>query len=154
MINNHECTKSSSNNAGKEGDPAGIRLLAWQQSRCAFCLKNTLCPALPEVWRATETLLVPARKPCKSQVVVWGVEVPRRLKEALVAWDHRTISPVLLRAPTQASGFIRTFELAGSEKFLCDHVVDGQILVPVCHFSMQCCVDIRNHSSRNFSHVP
>jgi hypothetical protein len=66
--------------------------------------------------------------------------VPRALKEALVAWDHTTKSPLPVRPKAQSAAFTKTFDLADRDAFLQGHVVDNRIVIPVC-----CAVDIYRH---------
>jgi hypothetical protein len=91
-----------------------------------------------------------------------GGAVPRAVREALVCWEHST--PYALptfrdfSATGAGNGFQKTFDLAKEHSFLCDHVVDGRILMPVrrclsiCHpkirFDMSCPVAWRHASIR------
>jgi hypothetical protein len=58
--------------------------------------------------------------------------VPRVLKEALVAWDHGTKTPLPVRPKAQSAAFTKTFNLAEKDAFLQGHVVDNRIVIPVC----------------------
>jgi hypothetical protein len=57
--------------------------------------------------------------------------VPRVLKEALVAWDHGTKTPLPVRPKAQSAAFTKTFNLAEKDAFLQGHVVDNRIVIPV-----------------------
>ena len=57
------------------------------------------------------------------------------MREALVAWEHSVDYPLPtfkeFTSSGSGAGFQKTYELAKEHSFLCDHVVDGRILMPV-----------------------
>eukprot|EP00884_Botryococcus_braunii_P002848 jgi/Botrbrau1/12564/Bobra.0169s0099.1 len=90
---------------------------------------HSLLQGLGELWKLGYDVKWPSPT-TDSEVGTLPARMPRRLKEALVGWDHRSTMPVPMRVPTKSSAYTRTFDLAGREAFICDHVVDGQIIIP------------------------
>ena len=61
--------------------------------------------------------------------------VPRKVREALVSWEHSADYPLPKSKDWTSAGgtngFTKTYKLGDEHSFLADHVVDGRILMPV-----------------------
>lgn len=57
--------------------------------------------------------------------------VPRVIREAVTAWDHRTQYPLPSVPDITRGMFTVTYDLSGQHSYLVDHNIDGRILMPV-----------------------
>eukprot|EP00884_Botryococcus_braunii_P011836 jgi/Botrbrau1/20653/Bobra.113_1s0077.1 len=87
---------------------------------------TSLHEALAALWNNGATVAWP------TQDLDDTVEVPRAIREALVAWDHRSQFPLPTPVTSGRGMFSFTYDLGGEHSFLADHLIDGRIIMPVC----------------------
>eukprot|EP00884_Botryococcus_braunii_P006514 jgi/Botrbrau1/15864/Bobra.40_1s0048.1 len=127
----------------------GQRYVATLHRNCASDL--SFSSAIADLWRKGVTMRWPV------PIISPRAAVPRGVREALVAWDHSykwSIPRWDDFGGAKQGRFMKTFDLGGEDRYLEDHVLDGQIVMPDASYLIAAWEAVAYSQWRSLGEVP